>query len=84
MNMDTYDNDHGFRSLGDTNSHSKGLNYHASKEDQTHDGKSSGEHVLVARSANKNLKRPCPTTTPSPRVRAKVLPTHPPNVSFPF
>ncbi len=83
--MDTNDDDHGFRSLGDTNSHSKGLNYHVLEEDQTHDVASSGEHVLMAQFANKNLKRPCPTTTPCPRARAKVLPTHHlPNVSFPL
>jgi hypothetical protein len=49
MNMDTYGDDHGFRSLGDTNSRSKSWNYHALEEDQTHDVASSGEHVLVAR-----------------------------------
>jgi hypothetical protein len=85
MNMDTYGDDHGSRSLRDTNSRSKGLNYQALEEDETHDAASSGEHVPMARSTNMKLKWPCPTTTLSPRARAKVLPTyHPLNVAFPL
>jgi hypothetical protein len=85
MNMDTYGDDHGSKSLGDTSSHSKGLNYQALKEDETHDVASSEEHVPMAQSTNKKLKWACPTTTLSPRARAKVLSTHHPlNVSFPL
>jgi hypothetical protein len=56
MNMDTYGDDHGSKSLGDTSSHSKGLNYQALKEDETHDVASSEEHVPMAQSTNKKLK----------------------------
>jgi hypothetical protein len=56
MNMDTYGDDCGSRSLGDTSSHSNGLSYQALEEDETHDVVSNGGHVPMAQSSNKKLK----------------------------
>jgi hypothetical protein len=56
MNMDTYGDDRGSRSLGDISNYYKGLNYQALQEDETHDVTSSGEHVPIAQSTNKKLK----------------------------
>lgn len=48
MTMDTYGDDRGSRSLGDTNSYFKDLSYQALEKDETHDATSSGEHVPMA------------------------------------
>jgi hypothetical protein len=70
--MGTQSDDHNSENIGDTNSHSQGSSYQESPGDEN-DSSSSGEKLPLASLGNKKLKRPCPTTTPSPRARDKIL-----------
>ncbi len=70
--MGTQSDDHNSENARDTNNCSHGSSYQESQRDE-HDISSNGEKLPLASSGNKKLKRPSPTTTPSLRVRDKVL-----------
>jgi hypothetical protein len=64
--MGTQSDDHNSENIGDTNSRSQGSSYQESPGDEN-DYSSSGKKLPLASSGNKKSKRPCPTTTPSPK-----------------
>lgn len=73
MKMDAYDDDHNSKSTKDISNGFNGPSYITSNKDGANDVSSGGELLPLRWSTNKSMKRPCPTTTPSARVREKVL-----------